>query len=175
MHREQPPSDVETGVYRLLGIPEGVEGVRATLEHMRRLARQYRVTPQVRELAISLTNSAPNYGDGWAEEVDALFKYVRDSIRYLRDVEGVETLQSPVDTLELGAGDCDDKATLLASLLLATEHPCRFVAVGFSPDIFEHVFVETKIGPRWIALETTKDVPMGWRPDGILTAMVRNV
>lgn len=170
-----PAPEFETGRYRLLGIPEGVEGVRVTLEHMRRLVRQYRTAPPIRELALQLTAAAPNHGDGWAQEVDALFSFVRDHIRYVQDVQDVETLQSPLDTLELGAGDCDDKSILLAALLAATGHPSRFVAVGFSPDAFEHVFVETKIGRDWIALETTKNVDMGWCPDGIVTSMVRHV
>jgi hypothetical protein len=54
---------------------------------------------------------------------------------------------------------------LLAALLESIGHPCRFVAVGYSRrNEFEHVYVETKIGHTWTALETTMDVPMGWAP-----------
>jgi len=94
-----------------------------------------------------------------------LYRFVRDSIRYVQDVNEIETVQEPQKTLEFGAGDCDDKATLLAALLESIGHPTRFVAIGFEPGIFSHVYVESRIGDSWVAMETTEPVEMGWEPD----------
>jgi transglutaminase-like putative cysteine protease len=105
-------------------------------------------------------------------EIKRIHAYVRDNIRYLRDIHGVETLQSPPETLRRGYGDCDDKATLAATLLAAIGHPSRFVAIGRAPGKFSHVYVETRIGPRWISLETTEPVDVGWSPSGVLARMV---
>lgn len=97
-------------------------------------------------------------------EARKLHAYVRDSVRYVQDPNGVELVQEPQKTLELQAGDCDDKATLLAALLEAIGHPTRFCIVGTEPGVFSHVYVETKIGPEWIAAETTEPVDFGWEP-----------
>jgi len=167
-----PPS------YQLLGIPDGPEGIRATLEIMRRLVRDARRTPDIRELAIRLTESAAGTGNGknYFGEISALHAYVRDSIRYVQDVNEVETVSPPVEILRLGAGDCDDKAILLAALLESIGHPARFVALAFAPDLYEHVIVETKFGQGWIALETTEDdAEPGWTPAGVVSRMVRHI
>lgn len=161
---------------QLIGIPDGPEGVRITLEVMRSFARLARINPDVRGLAIQLTQGVTP--DDELGEIAALFMFVRDRIRYVQDVNEVETVQTPEVTLEVGAGDCDDKSTLLAALLESIGHPARFAAVAFAPDAFEHVLVETRFnwrGQDWLPLETTKQVPLGWYPDGVVSKMVRNV
>lgn len=157
----------------LFGVPDGPEGTRFTLEVMRKFARDARTDPNIRQLAIQLTQGLPN--EDFRAEANALFEFVRDRIRYVQDVNEVETVATPQITLELGAGDCDDKATLLAALLESIGHPARFAAIAFAPDNFEHVLVETRIGDRWIPMETTKNVPMGWYPDGVVSKMLRHV
>lgn len=161
----------------LLGIPDGPEGIRATLEMMRRAVIAAKINPSIRELAVSLTNDLPD-GD-FKSEIERLFLFVRDRIRYVQDINEVETVQTPDYTLALGAGDCDDKATLLAALLETIGHPARFAALAFAPDQFEHVLVETRLGPRWIALETTpvegSPADMGWYPPGVVSKMLRHV
>jgi transglutaminase-like putative cysteine protease len=160
----------------LLGIPDGPEGIRATLEIMRRLVRDARKTRDVRELALSLTApTGSGNGKNYFGEVQALTSYVRDQIRYVQDVNEVETISPPSEVIRLGAGDCDDKAILLAALLESIGHPARFVALAFVPDLFEHVLVESKIGQTWMPLETTEEVPPGWYPEGVIGRMVRHI
>jgi len=82
--------------------------------------------------------------------------------------------------LEHGFGDCDDKSILLASLLGSIGHSSRFVAIGYRPNEYAHVFVETIAAGgegNWIALDPTEDVPMGWRPPGpyAMRPMMMNV
>ena len=147
--------------------------MRATLEIMRRFVREARRTPDIRELALSLTGGlAPKDFMG---EIAALHRFVRDSIRYVQDVNEVETVSPPVDILRTRMGDCDDKATLLAALLESIGHPARFEALAFAPDDFSHVIVATKIGAGWLPLETTEDVEPGWMPDGIVSKMLRHI
>ncbi len=101
-----------------------------------------------------------------------LHRFVRDRIRYVRDVRGVETLHTPLALLQLGQGDCDDKATLLACLLESIGHKTRFAAVGFEPGRLSHVLTEARIGARWCPMETTEPVDMGWYPPGVKSRMV---
>lgn len=159
-------------------IPTGPAGTRATLQRMAQIVRQYRRHPVIRQLAVEVRQAAKVPGKDYAGEVRALFEFVRSYITYVRDVRDVETLQTPIRCLQNRAGDCDCQAMLLASLLEAIGHPTRFRALRFGDDAtrYRHVFAETLIGPRWIALDTTVPQPMGWRPpDEIDPPMIEHV
>jgi len=132
------------------------------------LVKEYKKALPIRTLALQLVKR--NGQKDWLGEVRKIQEFVRDRIRYVKDIRGVETLQTPVKTLEFGQGDCDDKSTLVAALLESIGHPTRFVAVGFSGQ-FAHVLVETKIGNKWIAVETTEPVGLGWFPPGVTMRM----
>ncbi len=156
--------DERTVSTQLMGIPDGAAGTRSTLQIMAQLVKQYRTDMAIREFAAQLVSGveAQNYTD----EVKQLFYFVRDNVRYLQDINDVETVQTPDYTLNMRFGDCDDKSVLLASLLESIGHPARFIAVGYSiPGEYDHVFVETLIGKRWIALDAiVPDAEMGWAP-----------
>jgi len=151
-------------------IPEGREGVAATLRSMSALVREYKKNPRIRDLAAQLTQDLRS--KDYYNEAARLHAYVRDEVRYLQDVRGVETVQTPTLTLDLGGGDCDDKALLLCSLLESIGHKTRFMAVGFQPGEIDHVFCETKIGHDYVAAETTEPVPLGWRPPDVVDHIV---
>lgn len=158
--------------YQLFDLPDGEAGVRSTLELMRKFVREYKKHPDIRGRATSLVQDLDQ--KAWTDEVRRIHAFVRDGIRYTRDINGVETVQSPDVTLRLQHGDCDDKSTLLASLLEAIGHPTRFVAIGMQAGHYSHVLVETRIGARWIALETTEDKPAGWNPKASSRMVVHN-
>lgn len=148
----------------LEGLPPGKAGTVETLRRMRDLARAAVRDPsqRIREKALAIVAFLPSRQ--WAAEVRALHEFVRDRIRYVRDPVGLELVATPEKVLEYGQGDCDDKSTLLAAMLESLGHPSRFVAVGFNGGPFSHVYVETKIGARWVPLETIVPMPMGWKP-----------
>lgn len=152
-------------------LPPGEPGTSATLQLMRRVVNQYKRDPAVRETALSLI--AGLRPKDWRGEIKALFEFVRDHIRYTRDIRGLETLQIPTVTLDNSAGDCDDKSTLLAALLESIGHPTRFVAVGYSkPGAYSHVYVETKLGASWLPLDATVQRPLGWCPRPSVSRLV---
>lgn len=138
----------------------------ATLKEMRSIVLTWRKHPVILQRATELTRACPS--KDWVCEASALHRYVRDSIRYQLDVRDVETIRTPELTLRERVGDCDDKAVLLASLLEAVGHPTGFVALAFGPPPapFSHVYTITRIGPRWIAAETTEPWPLGKAPEG---------
>ena len=139
---------------------------------VRRAVRDPRMI--VRNQAIELTRSCPS--KDFRCEIMRVYEYVDEDIRFVKDVHGVETLQTPERTLELGVGDCDDQSILLSSLLESIGHATRFVALGFQPGTFSHVLTETKIGPNWLSLETT--VPgsyPGWYPPRVLARMIQKI
>lgn len=151
-------------------IPKGKPGVIETLKLMKSLVLQGKKAPAVRQAAVDLTNGLRQ--KDWTAEVTALYNFVKNRIRYLRDIRGVETLHTADKILSNEQGDCDDKSVLLASLLESIGHPTRFVAIGFSPGKFSHVYVETKMGDKWVPLETTEPVPMGWKPQNIKATLI---
>lgn len=156
----------------LYGIPEGKEGVRVTLSLMSKLVRSFKKSQPIRNIAIQLTGALTQKNR--RAEVSALFNFVKYEIRYVRDINGIETIQTPQKTLELKAGDCDDKATLLASLLESIGFRTRFIAVGFKPDNFVHVLVQVKLDESWLSLETTEPQPIGWFPPNVKAIMIEH-
>lgn len=156
----------------LKGIPPGSAGTSATLRYMRQLVEDGKKEPAIRQLALSLVGGLAS--KDFFGEIRALYNYVRSAIRYVHDINGVETLHTALKVLEKRQGDCDDQSILLASLLESIGHPTRFVAIGFLPGQYIHVYTETKYGPNWIPLETTVDqADIGWFPPGIKSRMVR--
>jgi transglutaminase-like putative cysteine protease len=148
-------------------LPAGHAGTGRTLQLMRQLAREGAATLTVKQAAVAIVRAAGVAGHDFAGEMDALFRFVRDRIRYAKDPVGIEDLQSPRFTLENRTGDCDDKATLLASLLLAIGHPAdvRFRVIGTHPlsEQFSHVYVVVNANGRRIALDPTRTgTPLGW-------------
>jgi transglutaminase-like putative cysteine protease len=161
-------------VYILSSIPNGTAGVRATLAVMSDIVKTYRKNPTIRELALRLVQDVPQ--KQWRGEANAIFSFVRDNIRYVKDINGVETLHTPVELLRLRQGDCDDKSILAASLLESIGHPARFIACGFIPGHYSHVFSQTKIAGKWITLECTmQDWPLGRCPKGIKSYMIQHI
>jgi transglutaminase-like putative cysteine protease len=154
-------------------LPSGPAGVSATLKAMVRLAREYKKDAGVREVAASLVRQLPQYDT--AGEIRALHAFVRDAIRYTSDIAGVETLHTPKATLEMGVGDCDDKALLLSALLESIGKKTRFVAIGMNGRPLSHVLVEVRCGKGWMPLETIRPVEAGWYPPNVTSKMEAHV
>ncbi len=160
---------------QLLSIPDGPAGTRQTLRLMAQLTRRYRKTMPVRELALSIVRSVGGHKN-FRGQVAALQSWVKQNIQFVRDVRGVETIQSPEKTLEFSQGDCDDQSLLLASLLESVGIPARFVAVIVNPfGPFVHVYTEARLGRVWFPLETTENWPAGKGPPRVAARMVQDI
>lgn len=149
-------------------LPTGRAGTRRTLALMRALAIQGSKMIDVREAAIGALKTARVAPRDYVGEIRAVHQFVRDRIRYTRDIVGVETLHTPSYTLRAGVGDCDDKSTLLAAMLRGIGHPAElgFRAIGTDPgrpNHFGHVYVVAFLGGRRIPLDPTNQLEgPGW-------------
>lgn len=164
-----------TAIASLQAIPSGAPGVRETLRQMSQVVRAAVRDPRMaaRLKAMEIVRGLPD--KAWRAEMEAIYYWVNENIRFVKDIRGVETIQFPAQTLEFGQGDCDDQAVLIASLLESIGHPTRFVAVGFKPGLYSHVLAETKIGKNWIPLETTEPSAfIGWFPPRVVSRMVHH-
>lgn len=154
---------------KITTIPNGAAGVRVTLKIMDDIVRRSKENYAIRELTLSLTRDlAPK---DWLGEIQAIFDYVQNNIRYVKDIDGIETIATPEKTLEIGQGDCDDMAVLAATMLASIGHPARFIAVGFNGRPLSHVYVETKLGNQWIPMEVTENLNLGQYPENITHTM----
>lgn len=150
---------------RLVAIPDGRPGVRRTLKLMARLVRAGKLNLNVRSAAVQIVGNLRQRDR--PGEIRALHAFVRDRIRYVRDIRGVETLQTPERVLESRAGDCDDKSVLLASMLESLGYKTQFHAVGFRPGVLSHVYPEVYFGTKWVPLETTEPWEPGRDPQAV--------
>lgn len=120
-----------------------------TLKAMRQLAFQARADLEIRALVEKLCSQVAE-GD-YASETLAIYYWVTQNVRYMRDPDALEMVKDPRQTLKTRSGDCDDIATLLAAMFLASGNPVRFAIASFRSGmpVFSHVYVEvvTPHGP----------------------------
>ncbi len=161
----------------LAGLPPGRDGTIATLRHMKTFVLAAIRDPNqvIRNVALDILKAGNVPPRAYGKEILALHRFVRDQIRYVKDPVGVELVQAPQRTLEIGQGDCDDKSTLLAALLMATGHPAAFKAVGFRGNGFSHVLVIVRKKDKWIPLESILPKPAGWFPPGVTSQYTLNL
>lgn len=109
----------------------------------------------------------------WNAEIAAAFGYVRDKIRYTRDIHDVELFQKPERTLDLGIGDCDDLTILLGSILGNIGYPLRARVISTGAADYHHVYLMAGVPPHqeppdeWIALDASRAEGPGWEVEGI--------
>lgn len=155
--------------------PDNPGATRATLDAMARLTKVYRATPTIRAQAEAIVAGVPE--KNYFGELTAVQAWVRDAVRYTRDVYDVETLKTPIETLRTLQGDCDDKALLAGTLLQALGFKIRYVAVAtVEPGVFDHVYLEALLGnSNWVPIETTEPVNPGWAAPAVSPPMIAHV
>ena len=155
------PTPVLSGY--VIPLANGYTGVQQTLRMMRQLVNQCKTNIQIRQAATNIIFLTPEKDE--YSEAEALFNMVRDSIRYVKDVNDIETLSTPMMTLEGRIGDCDDQTVLLASLLESVGYPTRFVIEGYTTSgEYEHVYMQALVLGQFISMDPTEQKYMGWSP-----------
>lgn len=152
-------------------ISAGVEGVKETLALMSRLTKEYKRHPFIITTARLQLLMLP--ARNWRAEAEALCRFVQNAVRYTLDTADVELLITPdVLLTQIKAGDCDDMSLCLAALLEAVGHKTRFVACGFTVGDLTHVFVQTRVGEKWLSLDPSEAHAPGWEPPDMKTCYV---
>ena len=144
-------------------LSDGKAGIFQTIRIMRRMVRDYKIDPAIRQAAVNVAFLTPEKMQ--RAEAQSVFEFVRDNIRYVRDIAGVETLMTPDKTLATRIGDCDDQTVLLASMLESIGYLTRFVVTGYSdPKVLEHVYLQVLIDGAWVNADPTEREPFGYAP-----------
>lgn len=133
---------------QVIKIPDGEKGNLLTVEFMKKVARERAKHPLVRQLACNIVKQYKVPSMYYAQEALAIGDWVKKNFRYVRDTNGVETLQDPLTMIDQiqrgnGQGDCDDHALLIATLLLSIGHSPRFKVVKYNKHAasFAHIYV----------------------------------
>lgn len=145
-----------------IAIPEGDPGTIATIEQMRRLIDHGMKDPYIHELAAGIIGLAGVRAFDWMGEARAVYNWVRQHIRFTRDVRGKETLHAANDIVRLGIGDCDDFTILICSLMGTIGAKCSIITVASDPrdpDLFSHVYPEVSINGRWVTMDAARRDP----------------
>lgn len=174
LRRYCPPEVTAPRIY-LGWIPKGYPGTKRTVQHMMRLIRAGSKDFCVRQTAIDILTQKGVRAKDYLGEIKALFEWVQQNIRYTKDPFRLEVLHSARRMLELRAGDCDDMAILLGSMLEAVGHPVRLILAGpdpLRPRLFTHVYLEVYHKGRWIPLDATMPYPMGWAPRALVKKVI---
>ncbi|MEM5806978.1 MAG: transglutaminase family protein [Candidatus Aenigmatarchaeota archaeon] len=150
----------------------GDDGIRETLLKMRELIYNTDKNRIVKEKARQLIKDISPLD--YEKQIEVIFRWVTNNVKYVRDIRGVEELTSPdiiIENIEkkqeTHSSDCDDIAMLLSALLRAVGFKTRLEAIALHNNIaYDHARVSV-LNPKtnkWIALEgTTKDKPIGFR------------
>jgi transglutaminase-like putative cysteine protease len=136
----------------------GDQGTQKTVAEMRRLADEGSRDMVVREAVVRAIQFAHAQSHDRFAQANAWFNAVKDGITFVNDPVRTEWLQSPRVTLNLRAGDCDDRATLLAAGLAAIGIPSQFKVVALNrqaPGQFSHVYVEAMIDGQLVPMDPT--------------------
>lgn len=135
----------------------GIAHARGVVALASKLSREDSSTYEIRSAATRITHHVP--GKQTRQELEALYRWVRDHIRYRFDPLDIEWLQRPTRTLLELAGDCDDMSTLLASLAQSLGHRVRWRVVGPTANVPKHIASEAFVRhPRapsgeWVSLD----------------------
>ncbi len=110
--------------------------------------------PDIRNLAVSIArNYSGNYN---IYQISAIFDYIRDNIAYVGDPVGNKNYwATPSETLEICGGDCEDHATLLASMIMAIGGTTRMYMTD--THAFTTVYIGAKASTRDAILEAIEE------------------
>jgi Transglutaminase-like superfamily len=147
----------------------GDAGVEQTINQMRSLVDEALRDPSINRLARDIVQSAPAFDD--YAEAQALYNWVRQTIRFTKDPVNKETLYPPAELLKIRAGDCDDISMLMGTLLMSVGYPARLMTVAANGDEFSHVYAEGQINGQWIPMDPARsDSQFGVAPPAFTRA-----
>lgn len=149
--------------------PDSVD-TRRTLARMAQYVTARASDPRIRYLAADLVRDLPPRDS--ARQVDRLRGWLSGNFRFLPDPVRDELVIDPVllvaEAAQTGTalGDCDDAATLAASLGQSIGLPARFVTIAVDGGPMSHVWTELWDGAEWRELDTTAVGVVGGRRPG---------
>jgi hypothetical protein len=124
----------------------------------------------IHEAARQLAQACPG-SKNYLCQAKMIFGFVAGRIKFVRDPYGIETVQSPIRTLQYAAGDCDDFSILFNALTESAGLRTWFKTIKgdpSAPDEFSHVYAVVEIpGIGQVPADCTQaGAELGWEPQG---------
>lgn len=150
-------SNQATHLVRFEGVGTG-EGIALnTMRKMRDIINSSVRNYYVRRWAEVITDSSVDTDYG---KVQAIYDFLFQRTRYLKDPLDVELIRTPPVLLQLieagdrPAVDCDDLSVLSLSLLKSIGFPVALRATSYHPDKrFRHIYGLVKVKNQWVPFE----------------------
>ncbi|MCH8290274.1 transglutaminase domain-containing protein [Candidatus Poribacteria bacterium] len=106
---------------------------------IRKMIDKFKIDSQIITLTRRIIPEVKNFD--WRNELATLYNWVQGNIRYVRDPLGIDAFQTPLRTLELQSGDCDDMTSLIGAMAESIGYPIALVVSQTDPDgTFNHIF-----------------------------------
>ena len=152
-------------------IPSGFYGTEATIKVMHDFASKGKVNLSIQRIVDTIIRKSGCKGREYLCKAQAIYRFIKDYVRFERDPFGVEMVQEPIVTLRRKAGDCDDHATLSSAMFGAVGFPYAIKTIKadkIRPDEFSHVYTIVNVpGKGWMGADTSVDPAyLGWEPPG---------
>lgn len=96
---------------------------------------------------------------------ESVFAYCQNCIEYRQHPIDLQVIQDARQTMLLGYGDCVSLSILVATLLASRDWPCWFILQDPLGQEYTHVYCETLINGKFVALDPVGKYPMGWRQE----------
>ncbi|MFH1689726.1 MAG: transglutaminase domain-containing protein [Candidatus Eisenbacteria bacterium] len=165
--------------------PYNVYTIGDRVSHIRKVMLDGRADPEVRILTGKLLSKkcgkkwCIEERDSWGE-VKAIFKLVKENVRYTSDPVDIDLFQHPMRILESGAGDCDCMTIILGSMLMSVGYSVKMRVIrGRGARDWNHIYLLVGL-PRgapkqWVPLDASvPDAPPGWQPGRTQIAAYRD-
>lgn len=129
-------------------LSDGKKGNIQTIQIMSKVAHSRKGHPLVRQLALYILSSYQVPSQDHVSESLAIGDFVKNNVIYRRDPDDIEYLQDPLKLAQdikngQATGDCDDIATLIATLCLSVGIKPFYRAVRYEKGFgnFNHIYV----------------------------------
>jgi hypothetical protein len=152
---------------------------REKLSVIRQIVEQYGRDPRVTTLALNILQDNGVHAREYKKMAKVFLKWVQTQLFYIN--EPGERLQSPLYTLKVGYGDCDDLAIVLCSFFEAVRLPWKLVISGkkgsqliryhegdkhYPQALYSHIYCAVGNKPfsptKWYYCEPTLAADLGW-------------
>ena len=176
------------GQGRLRTIKTRIKNVRNTDDRVKFIARniaKYRTNAEIHTFAAqALTDFCGGtwcvQPRDWLGEVCAISEHIKNNVRYTLDTYGIDTYRTPIRTLQLAMGDCDDMAQLAGAMLQAVGYPVMIKVIQTpDQDDFNHIYIMAGMPPqnpkKFVAVDPSQPFGCGWEAEGVVRQKVYKV
>jgi transglutaminase-like putative cysteine protease len=126
------------------------------IERLKKLIYQDMNHPKIRVLAQQITKGKTTD----LEKARAIYNWIKQNIRYVREPEGLDLYQSPALTVELGRGDCEDASALFASIAKLSGLNVKLKVIAQKPTLWSHIYPLVLINDKYLPYDNAAPIPM---------------